>query len=104
MKRVTTALVAALFLASCKQEAGKIVKRPGQPDMAYVEPEDPLMNAAIKKAGATLPSFKAVLASPPANVSGIAVKVAFPYGLNDEEHIWLVAPSFISGQVSGLIN
>jgi len=104
MKRLAASLVIALSLASCKKEAGQIVKRPGQPDMAYVEAEDPIMNAAIKRAGATLPSFKAVVAAPPVNASEIAVKVGFQYGSTDEEHIWLISPSFAGGQVSGLVN
>lgn len=97
-------LVMFLLLASCKKESGQVVKRSGEPDMAYVGADDPGMNAAIRKAGVTLPEFKAVLAAPPARASGFAVKVAFPYGSNNEEHIWLTAPKFANGHVSGVIN
>ena len=82
MRRIVSLLVVALVATSCK-DGPSVVKRPGRPDVVNVEAEDPLMAAAIKKAASTLPEFKSVLVAPPAGVSSVSVKVAFPYGNND---------------------
>ena len=97
-------LLATLF-AACAREprVGETVKREGQPDMTYVAAEDAEMNASIEKAQASLQAFKAALRSRPAGADSFAVKVAFTYGRDSEEHIWLMEPSFASGRVSGLV-
>ncbi|MCM3878350.1 MAG: DUF2314 domain-containing protein [Thermoanaerobaculia bacterium] len=103
MKRVLSLLVVAFLATSCKDGPSNVVKRPGRPDVVNVEAEDPLMSAAIKKAGSTLTEFKAALRAPPTGASGFSVKVSFPHGNNSREHIWLGAPSFSDGQVSGVV-
>jgi len=103
VKRPLSLLALALVVAACHDSPGNVVKRPGQSDVINVEAEDPGMNAAIKKAASTLPEFKAALAAPPERAVGFSVKVAFPYGKNNREHIWLDTPSFSEGSVSGVI-
>ena len=103
MKRFRLLLVVALLATSCKDGPSNVVKRLGRPDVVNMEAEDPLMNAAIKKAVSTLPEFKAALAVPPSGASGFSVKVAFPHGNNSREHIWLGSPSFSDGLVSGVV-
>jgi uncharacterized protein YegJ (DUF2314 family) len=61
------------------------------------------MNASIEKARASLQTFKAALRSPPAGSDSFAVKVAFTYGRDSQEHIWLTEPSVASGRVSGQV-
>ena len=104
MKRLVSSLVVVLFAASCNQGPGSVGKRTGETDVVGVESEDPVMNAAIKIATSTLPSFKALLSAPPAGASGFAVKAAFPSGSNSQEHIWLINPTFSGGIVSGVVN
>src|SRR5258706_10786903 len=103
MKEALSLLAFALLVASCNDGRGNVVKRAGKADVVNVEAEDPLMSAAIKKAASTLPEFKKVLAAPPASASAFSVKVAFPYGNNNREHIWLGTPSFSDGYVSGVV-
>lgn len=71
--------------------------------MSYVAAEDAEMNASIETARASLQTFKAALRSRPAGADSFAVKVAFTYGRDSQEHIWLTEPSFSSGRVSGLV-
>jgi len=104
MKRTTHVVALAFLTAACSQKVGQTVKREGQPDIVVVSAEDTAMNAAVFRARGSLPQFKAALASPPPGSSGFAVKVAFPYGSDNREHIWLLEPSFSNGQVSGVVN
>ncbi|NWJ42592.1 MAG: DUF2314 domain-containing protein [Geothrix sp.] len=96
-------LLFATAFTACKPKAGQIVKRSGEPDMAYVAPDDQAMNAAILKARSTLSTFKQNLVKPPANATDFSVKVAFSYGPEKFEHIWLSNPEFKDGQIYGSI-
>jgi uncharacterized protein YegJ (DUF2314 family) len=104
MLRVPLVLTLTALLAACGSDRGQTVKRQGQPDIVVVSAENTAMNAAVFRARASLPEFKASLATPPAGATGFAVKVAFPYGADNREHIWLLEPSFSDGQVSGIVN
>ncbi|MCE9635457.1 MAG: DUF2314 domain-containing protein [Planctomycetes bacterium] len=98
-------LMAALILWGCSPSDGKVVTREGQPDVHRVPAADAEMNAAVEKARSSLPSFQAVLASPSADSSGFAVKVAFAYGNEgSHEHVWLTEAEFSGDRVSGLID
>ncbi len=104
-KALAPVLLCAALFGACAREprVGETVKREGQPDMTYVAAEDAEMNASIEKARASLQTFKAALGSRPAGSDFFAVKVAFTYGLNSKEHIWLTEPTFASGRVSGQV-
>jgi uncharacterized protein YegJ (DUF2314 family) len=100
-------LVLALFtvaVTACHRKSAEVIQRQGEPDIVYVAPDDAAMNAAIKRARESLGAFKTTLASPPPSASGFAVKVAFAFGRDSDEHIWLVNPSFSNGQVQGVVN
>ena len=104
MRRLNLSLV-AMLVSACGPSDSNSVKRAGEPDMISVAAVDAAMNTAIAKARATLPAFKAALASPPPGSSGFAVKVAFAYGKNgSQEHIWLTEPQFTGESISGTVN
>lgn len=74
-------------------------------EVIYVKSGDATMAAAIAKAQASLESFRAVLAAPPAGSKSFSVKVGFPWGLKDDrEHIWLTEPKLEATTVTGTIN
>jgi len=54
-----------------------------------VRTSDPEMNAAIALARAALPKFWASYAAPKESETGHSLKVRFPYGSNNGEHIWM---------------
>lgn len=49
---------------------------------------DPVMVAAIDKARTTLPTFWETLANPGPADEGFAVKIYYPTGSKDGEHVW----------------
>jgi len=102
-QKLLSILICAMAFIACQPKAGQIVKRSGEPDMAYVAPDDQAMNAAILKARSTLSTFKDNLVKPPAKVTDFSVKVAFSYGPEKFEHIWLSNPEFKDGQFYGNI-
>jgi uncharacterized protein YegJ (DUF2314 family) len=63
---------------------------------------DPEMNAAIAQARATLPKFWASFGAPQPSETGYSLKVRFPYGSNNGEHIWIAEVKKIAdGRYSG---
>jgi uncharacterized protein YegJ (DUF2314 family) len=103
--RTAIVLTVVLALSGCGRSSDNVVKRSGEPDMISVTADDSAMNAAIERARASLPAFRAALASHPAGSDGFAVKVALSYGKDGgEEHIWLVDPSLAANTVSGIVN
>lgn len=70
----------------------------------YVRADDRGMEAAIGRAVATLPRFQAAVASPTPGSTAFAVKVGFPYGGTNREHIWVAQPRFAGSQVTGIVN
>jgi uncharacterized protein YegJ (DUF2314 family) len=73
-------------------------------EVVGVKNADPKMGAAIAKARATLPSFRAVLASPPAGAEKFSVKVGFVDDSSEREHIWLGDVKLTETHVSGALN
>ena len=76
-------------------------KRPDQP--VLVSSKDPEMNAAIRKARASLDSFWAKLASPAVGETDFSVKVAIKDGKNIE-HFWIIGVKRAGDKISGTIN
>jgi uncharacterized protein YegJ (DUF2314 family) len=66
--------------------------------------QDAAMEEAKAKARATLSHFWERLGSPGAGESGVALKVALPYGDNNTEHIWTKNVERKDGKVFGVIN
>ena len=63
---------------------------------------DPEMNAAIAQGRATLPKFWVSYEAPKPSETGHSVKVRFPYGSNNGEHIWIAEVKKIAdGRYSG---
>jgi uncharacterized protein YegJ (DUF2314 family) len=63
---------------------------------------DPEMNAAIAQARSTLPKFWASYEAPQPSETGHSLKVRFPYGSNNGEHIWMADVKKIAdGRYSG---
>jgi uncharacterized protein YegJ (DUF2314 family) len=94
-------LLLLLSLAACSRSSSDAPKD----EVIYVKSGDATMAAAIAKAQASLESFRAVLAAPPANTKNFSVKVGFPWGIKDDrEHIWLTAPKLEATTVTGTIN
>lgn len=82
-----------------------VIQRPGQPDIVAVDAENQEMNAAIAKARASLPAFRAALASPPPDSRAFAVKVSFAFDDGaSHEHIWLIHPELTGNLVRGVVN
>ena len=78
---------------------------PPQDEVIYVKSGDRTMAAASAKAQATLESFRAVLAAPPAGAKSFSVRVGFAWGIKDDrEHIWLTEPKLEPATVIGTIN
>ncbi len=79
------ALVPALALSMALPLSPALAQNEDADPMEMVEESDPVMNAAIAEAQATLPEWLAVLEDPPAGYEYIVFK--FP--LEGWEHIWV---------------
>ena len=90
------------ILSACARHA-ETDKEKDRDEVVYVKSEDPGMTAAIAKAQSTLGTFKAALAAPAPGSERYAVKVGFPYGKGDREHIWVAEPKFNEASVTGRI-
>src|SRR3954471_21230100 len=102
-------LIFLLALAACSRRSGDdkgIVGHGGseKDPVHYVRGSDPAMTAAIAKAQATLGVFEGALTAPPPGADGFSIKVGFPYGDQNREHIWLVDVKLTAADVTGTIN
>jgi uncharacterized protein YegJ (DUF2314 family) len=78
---LTAVAVAGVPTHRAKAETGEtVIHLPG---------DDPEMAAAIAKARASLPVFWASYEAPKASEGEHLLKVRFPYGTNNWEHIWM---------------
>lgn len=95
---------AALVLFGCARKSE--TEKDESPDpVVYLKSEDPGMAAATAKAKSTLGEFKAALAQRKPNTERYAVKIGFPYGKDNREHMWVQDPRFHDDAVAGtLIN
>src|SRR4051812_22496581 len=67
-----------------------------------VRSTDAALNAAIGRARGTLPAFWASYGAPKPSETGHSLKVRFPYGTNNGEHIWMADVKKIGdGRYSG---
>jgi len=93
-----TTISALLFSAGYAQDkatpgAGKVIKRPGQPNCLHVTDDHKKMAKATQKARKTMTKFIAALRSPKSNQSRFAVKKPFIEG-KKVEHLWVKELSF----------
>lgn len=91
-----------LGLSACARRADNEQDK-DKDEVVYVKSEDPGMTAAIAKARATLEGFKTALGERKPGTERYAVKVGFPYGDGDREHIWVKDPVFAQDKVSGRV-
>ncbi len=77
--------------------------QPASDPVVQVEATDAEMNAAIAQARATLPDFWTALGQHDATTDMFALKVAFPYGLDNHEHIWCQEVSRASTGISATV-
>jgi len=101
-----TAVMLAPWLTGCghiMRSAGETVKRPGQPDVAYVAEDDAKMTTAIATARSTVGQFVLVLEKPAAYQSDFAVKLPIRDG-DTVEHMWVTGLKFRNGRFSGTID
>jgi len=67
-----------------------------------VSADDPIMNAAIAKARATVDIFETALRAPKASQAGFSIKIPIADG-DDIEHFWLSKVRFDGSEFSGKI-
>ena len=77
---------------------------PVSAEVQFVPTSDPVMNAAIEKAKATLPVFFARLAKPQPGDDGFAVKIYYQTSKGDGEHIWANRVERKADMVTATIN
>lgn len=75
-------------------------------DSSYIRipNEDPEMTGARAKARATLPQFWDKMAKPGPEENNFSLKVGFPFGTNNAEHMWLKDIERRDGKLFGTIN
>ncbi len=89
---------------SSEPDKSEIIKAPKSVDQpAVVSSKDPEMNAAIKKARASLDGFWAKLANPAAGETDFSLKVAIKDG-KKVEHFWVIGVKRDGDKISGTIN
>jgi len=107
--RVTTIkllLALAILAIGCTREAaepGNTVARPGEPQVTYVDDEDPKMVAAIQKARSTIDEFIQALANPGPSQSGFAIKLPVKDG-EEVEHMWVSGVRYEGGRFIGTLD
>lgn len=81
-----------LLLSACNQDkesnSTKDAKADDENGVVLIANDDPIMNAAIAKAQASLDTFLATNAAPPAGTSGYKLKVKLTDS-NGSEHFWV---------------
>ncbi len=88
-KRKPVPLAAKAFLIGAALASSLAFAQPKGDRTVRVADTDTTMNAAIAKAQATLDTFLATAAKPPAGTSGYKLKVAVADGA-DTEHFWVL--------------
>lgn len=81
----------------------KTIERDGQPSITMIENDDPKMNAAMKKARASIDEFVVAFNKADASTSAFAIKVEFTQG-EDTEHMWVLPGNLDSGKYQGVLN
>lgn len=93
-----------LFIISCKPNKQKLIVGKDSTNIVIVEQGDKEMEAAIILAQLSLNRFDSALLSKNSNFNSFALKVRFPYGENNGEHIWLNNIAKVEGEYLGLVN
>jgi uncharacterized protein YegJ (DUF2314 family) len=102
MEHKTLLLLLCAALAGCAKK-GEADADESRDPVVYVKSEDAAMTAAIAKARSTLGDFKRALSVRKPGTERYAVKVGFPYGKDNREHIWVKDPELKDASVSGQI-
>lgn len=102
---LATAGIALFLLTGCgvARHAGETVRRPGQPDIAYVAEDDAKMTAAMETARSTVDGFIAVLNKPTPAQSEFSIKLPIRDG-DVVEHMWVTDVKISGDRFSGQIN
>jgi len=93
--------VLALAIAGCGNKSDRD-KNPAD-KVSYDAKDDPIMNAAMEKARASVKIFIAALNNQKLGQSGFSVKMAFSDGENTE-HMWLSPVTFDGTAFTGTVN
>lgn len=94
--------VVAIALVAFKPQYGAL-ERAQSDDVTYVSDDDPIMQAAFKKARDSLDEFLALSVSRAPNTDSYAVKVAISQA-GRKEYFWINPFSEKDGSFSGIIN
>lgn len=78
-------------------------KKTEQPNVTYVEGDDPGMEAAVEKARKSVAQFVAAHKSPKPGQTGFSIKKAFTDGKNTE-HMWLMNVTYDGKAFHGVLN
>jgi len=102
MKQIAPVIL-IMFLFSCHSVTTPVLAKDST-TISIVATEDQEMNAAISTARQSLSKFDSALASHNPRYTFFALKVRFPYGNDNGEHIWLNEITKSKGAYSGIIN
>lgn len=94
--------IAVVILIAMKPKHGAL-QRAESDDVTFVSDDDPVMQAAFKKAQDTLDDFLALSASPAPNNDAFAVKVAISEG-GQKEYFWITPFTVSDGKFSGRVS
>lgn len=105
MKNHRTILVACalLFVGSAAADAQSPLDRARRDEIVSVPSDDPAMEAAFARARATLDDFLKVLAAPPPDTRGFAVKLPIRDG-GKVEYFWVIDIEREGDRFTGRIN
>jgi uncharacterized protein YegJ (DUF2314 family) len=92
-----SSLIAVMAAVALLGAATVSVRAEDRSPVIDVRTGDPEMNAAIAQARTTLPKFWASYEAPKPSETGHSLKVRFPYGNNNGEHIWMAEVAKIGG-------
>jgi uncharacterized protein YegJ (DUF2314 family) len=106
MKYFKKCLVLLLFINifSCNNNTQRQIVGKDSTTLTIVDSDDREMEVAIALAKSSLDRFDSALFSNDSNFHSFALKVRFPYGENNGEHIWLSGISKNNGVYTGIVN
>ena len=94
--------IVAVALIALKPRTGALLRAQSD-DVITVSDDDPIMQAAFKKARDTLDDFLALSAAPKPNTESYAVKIGISEG-DQTEYFWIAPFTWIGEKFSGRIN
>lgn len=99
--------IIAIFISMAVgcQEKNERLKREGEPDIIFVEPEDDEMNVAIENARKSFKKeFHPALMSNNPNFSNFAIKQRYELPNGSGEHIWIGDILFKNNKYYGIVH